>query len=306
MRKIFFSLTLLAFCQLIFAQKIEVIKNVQIPAQVIGTLPIISPTGDYLLLTGSDAKGLQKYDLTTKNLSTITSDRGAGFGAKISQDGSQVIYRNTEYKGKLRYTTLKSMDVETGKETVLIESTRNLQGFDMTDGTVLAVDNGKLVKKRVTGDKVSARNTPPVTSIKEGKLYVTTKRKAKEISPSGKDKSYLWSSVSPDGKKILYYVIETANSYVCDIDGSNVTSLGVLRAPKWMGNDWVVGMVDYDNGEVVTSSQIVAVSANGTGRTVLTDNSVIAMNPSASDDATKITYNTADGKIFIMDVKTSK
>lgn len=306
MRKIFYSLALLAVSQLIFAQKIEVIKNVQVPIQGVGCLPIMSPRGDYLLLTGNDMKGLQKYDLTTKKLSTITKDRGAGFGAKISQDGSTVIYRNSEYKDRLRYTTLKSVNLETGKQRVLIKSTRNLQGVNVEDGTVLAIDNGKMKKKRVAGKRVSTRNLPPVTSINKGKLYVTANGRTKEISPSGKDKSYLWSSVSPDGKKILYYVIETANSYVCNIDGSNPTALGVLRAPNWLGNDWVVGMVDQDNGEILISSELVAVNINGSGRTVLTDKSVIAVNPSASADASKITYNTADGRIFIMDVKTSK
>lgn len=292
--------------QFIHSQKIEVIKTTQLPDEVVGAAPVISPKGDFVILTGNSANGLQKYDVATEELTTITKDKGAGFGAQISKDGSTVVFRNSKYKGKLRYTTLKSINLETGKERVLVKNTRNLQGLGVIDGTVLAVNNGKMVKKRVAGKRVPAKKIPPVTSIKEGKLYITTNGKTKEISPSGKDKSYLWSSVSPDGTKVLYYVIETANAYVCDIDGSNPTALGVLRAPKWLGNDWVVGMLDRDNGEVVTSSELIAVSAEGKGRTVLTDKSVIAMYPSASEDASKITYNTAEGKIFIMDVKISK
>lgn len=306
MKRVFFSLALLVACQLFFAQKIQVINNALVPIKESGCLPIISPSGDYLLLTGGDMKGLQKYDLKTKELTTITDDKGAGFGAKISQDGSTVVYRNTKYKDKLRYTTLKSVDVNSGKQSVLIKDTRNLEGINVVDGTVFAIDNGKMVKKKVTGKKVASKDVLPVSSIKQGQLYVTTNGKTKQISPAGKDASYLWASVSPDGKKLLYYVIGTANSYVSNIDGSNAVALGVLRAPNWLGNDWVVGMLDKDNGEVVTSSEIIAVAANGKGRTVLTDKSVIAMNPSASTDASKITYNTADGKIFIMDVKTTK
>ncbi|MEF9923547.1 MAG: hypothetical protein RR854_03110, partial [Muribaculaceae bacterium] len=90
----------------------------------------------------------------------------------------------------------------------------------------------------------------------------------------------------------------------CNLDGSNPVLLGELSAPTWMGNDWVVGMLDQDNGEVVTSSSIVAVKADGTSRTILTDKSEICMYPTASLDAKKVVYNTASGKVFLMNVKT--
>lgn len=307
MKKLVVFLALfLATIQLIFTQKISVVSNVQVPVPTAGCLPVISPSGDFLLLTGGDMQGLQKYDLATKQLSTITNDKGAGFGAKITQDGSKVIFRQSEYKNKLRYTTLKSIDIESGKETKLIEGTRNLQGVGVTDGTVVAIDNGKMATKRVSGKRVSAKDIAPVASIDRGQLFVTEGGKTRQVSPSGDQASYLWASVSPNGKKLLYYVMETAHTYVSNIDGSNPVSLGILRAPVWLGNDWVVGMIDADDGHVVTSSQLFAVSANGKVRETLTDKSVIAMNPSASADASKIAYNTDDGKIFIMTVETSK
>lgn len=108
------------------------------------------------------------------------------------------------------------------------------------------------------------------------------------------------------GGKLLYYVIDEAKAYVCNIDGTNPVSLGTLRAPVWLGNDWVVGMVDYDNGEIVTYSQIFAVTSQGTHRTALTDQSKICMYPSTSDDASKIVYTTQNGEIFLMNVATSK
>ena len=114
----------------------------------------------------------------------------------------------------------------------------------------------------------------------------------------------MWPSVSPDGTKVLYTVMELGRSYVCNLDGSDVVALGELRAPKWMGNEWIVGMVDYDDGHVVTSSEIVAVKASGKDRTVLTDKAEICMYPSGSLHASKIVYNTESGKIMIMNVTT--
>lgn len=229
-------------------------------------------------------------------MTTITNDRSAGFNAQFSEDGSTVIYRKSEYKGKLRYSSLNSVNLQTGKTEQLVKPTRNLEGVTVKGGTVLAVNNGKLISKRIAGKKL--KNLPAIPSIKNSQLYVTIDGKTKQLSPNGTNVGYLWPSVSPDGGKLLYYVIDEAKAYVCNIDGTNPVSLGTLRAPVWLGNDWVVGMVDYDNGEIVTYSQIFAVTSQGTHRTALTDQSKICMYPSASDDASKIVYTTQNGEIF--------
>ena len=295
-----FLLLLVLTSQLAFSQGIKMVSNEQIPIMESedGCLPIMSPTGDYLILAGNDTQGLKKYDLATKKLTTLTTEKAVG--VQISSDGSTVVYRSKNYEGKLRYTSLKSIQLETGEKEELIKNTRDLEGVNVKQGTVLAVNKGKMVSKRVSGEKLES--IPVVPSIKDGQLYITEKGKTRLLSPAGTNVNYLWPSVSPDGKKLLYYVMDQGQAYVSNSDGTNPVSLGILRAPKWMGNDWVVGMVDYDNGEVVTSSEIVGVAADGTQRTVLTDDSVIALYPSASADASKIVYTTNDGKVFLMKI----
>ena len=299
-----FLLLLVLTSQLAFSQGIKMVSNEQIPIMESedGCLPIMSPTGDYLILAGNDTQGLKKYDLATKKLTTLTTEKAVG--VQISSDGSTVVYRSKNYEGKLRYTSLKSIQLETGEKEELIKNTRDLEGVNVKQGTVLAVNKGKMVSKRVSGEKLES--IPVVPSIKDGQLYITEKGKTRLLSPAGTNVNYLWPSVSPDGKKLLYYVMDQGQAYVSNSDGTNPVSLGILRAPKWMGNDWVVGMVDYDNGEVVTSSEIVGVAADGTQRTVLTDDSVIALYPSASADASKIVYTTNDGKVFLMKIETNK
>jgi hypothetical protein len=85
--------------------------------------------------------GLKKFDLATGKLTTITNDRSAGFNAQFSEDGSTVIYRKSEYKGKLRYSSLNSVNLQTGKTEQLVKPTRNLEGVTVKGGTVLAVNN---------------------------------------------------------------------------------------------------------------------------------------------------------------------
>lgn len=302
MKKLLFA-ALVITSQLCFAQEIEVLSNEQIPLPEKGGAyaPLISPTGDFLLITDNGMKGLKMYDFATKQLTTIANENGAGFQAKISDDGSTVLFRSREYKDKLRYLSLKSVDIKSGKTTTVVSKSRNLNGIAAVKGTAYGIEAGKLKTKRISGAKV---NTPAIASIIDGQLYVTVGGQTKQISPAGTSLSYIWPSISPDGTKVLYNVMERAKSYVCNLDGSNPVLLGELSAPKWMGNNWIVGMLDKDNGEVVTSSQIIAVKADGTNRTVLTDKSEICMYPSASLDASKIVYNTASGKVFLMNVKT--
>ena len=76
----------------------------------------------------------------------------------------------------------------------------------------------------------------------------------------------------------------------------------MLRAAKWLGNDMVVGMNDVDNGEFVTSSAIVASDLKG-NRQELTNETLIAMYPSVSADGKKIAFATAEGELFIINLK---
>jgi len=110
----------------------------------------------------------------------------------------------------------------------------------------LAVDNGVLRAQVVSAG--GELELAPVTSNRRGQLYVSQNGQTRRVSPQGAHLNYLWASVSPDGQRIVYFAIEHNRVYVTNIDGSNPISLGEMRAPVWMGNDWVIGMLDEDDG----------------------------------------------------------
>lgn len=89
MKKMFMAAAALMLQLPVFAQGIEVVSNtpLPIPSKDAVYSPVISPTGEYLLVTSNAMNGLQKYDLVTGNLTTITNDNGAGYNVKISNDG---------------------------------------------------------------------------------------------------------------------------------------------------------------------------------------------------------------------------
>lgn len=195
---------------------------------------------------------------------------------------------------------VEEFDFATKSAKTLVAPSRNLQGFKVSAESTVSVENGK-AKVQARGSKAAANQ--PVASIQYGALYVTVDGVTRNISPQGAEgNSYLWPTISPNGKKVAYY-LATVGAYVCNIDGSHPVFLGQLRAPQWYGNDVVLGMEDHDNGQFVTSSKIVASRADGTMSQILTDDTVRAMYPSASASGTAITFTTPEGALYIINVK---
>lgn len=300
MKKVFLALALCAsfsgFAQVL---KVTSVEKVNTPVNPMATVAAISPKGDYLLLSTSGNQGLTKFDLNTNQATKITDAAGAGFDVQVSRDGNTVVYRENSYTANhLRKVALKSINLTSGEVANLVAPTRDLQGVAVQGATALAVNKGKLSAKAIGASATKA--TAPVLSISNRQLMITRNGKTSVFSPNGQNFSYIWQSVSPDGKKALYFVCGVG-AFVCDLDGNNVKSLGLVRAPQWYDNNTVVGMQDVDNGEFILSSKIVAVTLDGTMQT-LTGDDTIAMYPYASAASGKIAFSTPAGEAYIINV----
>ena len=276
---------------------------VALPPDVGSKVVAISGQGDFLLLTADDNSGLTKLDLSTGKAQNITRAAGAGYDARVSPDGKRVVYRENSFtSGHLRMVSLRSINLASGQSRELVAPTRNLQGVGINNQAALPVTRGQVTAKGFEG-KVSDKSGV-VLSINNRQLMISRSGKTRNLSPNGKDKSYLWPSLSPDGTKILYYV-GAEGAFVCNLDGSNVKSLGMMRAPQWWDDATVVGMYDQDDGEFVYASRIVATNLKGDKQS-LTPDSLIAMYPKVSAQAGKIAFSTPDGKAYIINVTKSK
>ena len=276
---------------------------VALPPDVGSKVVAISGQGDFLLLTADDNSGLTKLDLSTGKAQNITRAAGAGYDARVSPDGKRVVYRENSFtSGHLRMVPLRSINLGSGQSRELVAPTRNLQGVGINNQAALPVTRGQVTAKGFEG-KVSDKSGV-VLSINNRQLMISRNGKTRNLSPNGKDKSYLWPSLSPDGTKILYYV-GAEGAFVCNLDGSNVRPLGMMRAPQWWDDSTVVGMYDQDDGEFVYASRIVATNLKGDKQS-LTPDSLIAMYPKVSAQAGKIAFSTPDGKAYIINVTKSK
>lgn len=297
MRKLLLSIAVLlssvASAQLL---NVGVTSKVALPEGTEVAQVTMSHDGSFAVINSNN--GLEK--VTLANGKTVKIAGSASFtGVEISEDGSTVVFKQPSYQGKLRYTALKSVNLSNGKETTLVAPSRNLQGFNIVGNRVNAVNKGKLSTKALSAN---ASAEAPVASISRGALLVTVNGVTRNISPQGTSgQSYLWPSVSPDGTKVLYYLVGSG-AWVCNLDGSNAVKVGTVRAAQWYDNNVIVGMEDEDNGEVVTASKLVAVNAAGTIKQDLTQVSSMAMYPSVAGNGSKISFVTPAGEMFIMSI----
>ena len=298
MKQLFLSLAL-ALSATAFAQVLEV-QSVA-PLQLKGTgrsvVTGISPQGDYVLLSDAQLNGLARYDLATGRISVISRARSAGLNAAIAPDGTSVAYREDTFKDGLRYTDVKVHTFATGATKQLLSGTRNVNGVSLQGNTAVTIANGKAKKTAVTGK--AATSTTPVAAIADRQLVLTANGSTKVLSPLGTDRSYLWPSVSPDGRHICFYVAGTG-CYISDLSGNIVARLGKLRAAKWLNATTVVGMNDTDDGHAIISSSIVAATIDGKSQT-LTDASMKAVHPYPAGKM--ILFSTDEGDNYIINIK---
>lgn len=278
--------------------KVGTVEKITVPAET-PSVAAFSPNGDFLLLTSPVYDGLVKYDLATHKGERLTDAPGAGYGVKLSSDGKSIVYRESSYdKNHLRYLSLHSMNLANGKKKRLLKATRNLQGYSVEGAQASIVDNGrKKVKTLASGVR---KTDVPSFSISDRQLMITKGGKTSVFSPNGTDNSYIWPELSPDATKVVYYVAGQG-AYACNVDGTHIISLGIVRAPKWYDNNTVVGMHDKDNGERVCESSLVAVTLDGK-RQVLTADSIMAMYPQPAQNAGKISFSTPQGDTYIINV----
>jgi Tol biopolymer transport system component len=260
------------------AQVLEVVSMQQLPIAAQADMKVagVSPAGDYVLLTSGSNKGLQCYDMASQTLTTITEADGAGYNVQLSQDGKEVVYRETSFdRNNLRQNKIIRMNMSNQRQNVVARSQRDMKLMATSDNlTTIVIADRKIV-------------------LKHNGLSTT-------LAPNGMNESYLWPSVSPDGKKICYYVAGKG-CFVANIDGSNPQFIARdCRAAKWYNNNTIVAMADEDDGHFTTASAIVAYSLNGQ-KQVLTSNKIIAMYPYAAENM--IVFSTLKGETYMLNVK---
>jgi Tol biopolymer transport system component len=261
------------------------------------TSPSFSPDGRKVYLTTSGFHGIWEFTLASRSIRQITDDEGSGFGFVVSGDGKQLVYRTS---------TSDENTHERLQEIILVDITsRNSRVLDSGE----TVSTPVFVNNRVVYTVGSrTKNLPSQSNVLQTSIIGIEKTKI-ALSRNGKKVlldplqggSYVWPSLSPDGKRIVAYDME-AGTFICDLDGKVLSRLGRRDAPTWTRDGkWIVFIRDADDGHDITSSDIWCISADGKTLSPLTEtDSAIELYPDCSPTDDNIVYATLDGEIFLM------
>jgi len=300
MKKTILAVALLAAAQMVAYAQVDVISVNKLPLKEGAELfhPVFSPKGDFLLLTSINFQGLVKYDLKTNETTKLTDAVNAGYQPQISDGGKVVVFRDVEYKNNRRYTSIKSLDIEKQKVSTVDKLSRDMHAFGFMGGTVKVASKDRIISKRLATD-VRTVNTSYLVNIEDQSLVLYKDNVRKVLNPNG-NCSYIWPSISPDQKHIVYTALDYGcTTCVCDIDGKNVVKLGYIGAPVWMGNNWIVGMEDKDDGHQTISSKLKAAKIDGSYSQYIPTSNEIVMYPAATEKS--IAY-VADGAVYLMEI----
>ena len=261
-----------------------------------------SPNGEKIAFTTENFVGLYIFDTKSKKQVQISDKQGAGYNPVFSNDGSEIFYRWNSFEEMKKYSSIYSKKLHDNSETVYEKRKRKVSVPRITNNK-LVYSVGNESKKIQTSETNKASQIPDIwTSIEKQKIVVYKNNEKIVLTPKGEG-SYIWPQLSPDKTKLLF-TFAGHGTYISDLSGNIISELDHLNASKWLNNNWIVGMKDFDDGHVVTSSEIYAVSADGQKSVQLTQtDNTIKMYPDCSPENSKIVYHTLGGDIYLMTVK---
>lgn len=151
--------------------------------------------------------------------------------------------------------------------------------------------------------QVSSDAEAPVASVRGKEIILSYGNgERKSMAPAG-DVLYIWVSLSPDGDHILFKAV-ARGAYICDLEGNIEQELGQLNSPVWAGNDWVVGMVDEDDGHQFTSSDIYSFHRkSGKKQNLTAENEEIALYPGISPNHDRLVFKNEKGELFTSKIR---
>lgn len=280
----------------IFAQNVKVIARKTLSEK--GFNPVLNESGDKLLFTLSSFVGLNLLDLETNEQTLISKDAGAGYEPQFTVDNSQIVYRKTTFENNRRFNALVSFNLKSKQSKLLLAPQRVLNKTYATPDAVIA-----FAGKNILRSSASKTSVPSImVSSTEDLKIMLFDGKISYLNPlEMTEPRYIWVSLSPDKSRILF-TAAGKGTFICDLKGNVVCSLGRLNAPVWYNNQWVVAMEDKDDGHQIISSKIVLFSLKKKEAISISLAQHIALFPTASAKGNKIAYCTDKGSLELVTV----
>jgi len=268
--------------------------------------PRFSTNDSVIYCTRANYKGIEAYNILSKEWKEITAEPGAGYEYQFSDNGSKIFYRTDTYRDGRKYSDIKSIDFQSNKIEIIENGKRNLSTPKiLTSGDCIykSESNISIKNKQKNTLPLSAAQKDTALFYDDNNLTLLIKGERRVFNPLGAG-SYLWSSLSPDKSKVLFTFMGKG-TYVTDIKGTILLSLGYANAPKWSSDGkWIAYMEDRDDGVKVISSEIFLISVDGKEKIQVTETKDMHEQfPEWSPNMKALICRTSDGKIILLNLE---
>lgn len=271
--------------------------------------PVFTPDGRSLIVTSEAYDGLGIVDLEKGTARRLSSRTGAGYRFALNPEGTQVVLRENDLENQKM--ALYTLDLETAAEKCIEPQVEHTNTLRLNTGVAVYAEPLSRTL-RVWADPavasvqaVSDAMNDVLLTEEDLKLVVYRDGTRTVVDPimdaTGQDVNYCWSSISPDGQRMVFAAHNL--TYTSRLDGTDLVCLGQVQAPVWYDNNTVVGMNDKDDGHMFISSDIIAVdTATAQVMQLTPETDDIKMFPSVSPDGSRIAYHTTDGELYIINL----
>lgn len=293
-------LIMIVLCLPNYAQQVRVGETLRLTSLSDGKFmnPKASPSGT-IFFTGEGNRGVYYLSEADNSIIKLNDELGAGYEFVFSNDGKSLFYRSDNYVAGKKYSELKEQIISTKEITLLQPETRFLDvpRVSSAGSIIFGIDDKLQVigSDRVSKKDLTELNEPIAKSVKN-EIWVYTNGIKKTLQPLG-DTYYIWTSLSPDKSKILFYAVGKG-TFVSDLNGNILVELGDIRYPQWSPDGkWISYMLDIDDGRVVIESDIYIISTDGQSKHKITNTeNIIEVYPSWNKNS--LIYSDSEGMIY--------
>lgn len=231
---IFFALASNSF---VFSQKIEKMERVDVDGFY--TNPVVSPNGQFALLTGHHFKGAYVLNLLTNEIIQISDKDGSGYGYSWDNNNEIVYFKQKEVKEYFSDSKVYSYSLK--DKNIVLRNDIDINMMSSYHGVEKNAENQIVVYTNMTTLKIEAKDL--ITK----KSWVIT----------SEDGQYYNALLSPNGQKVAVH--KGADIYVYDVNGTGKgQKIGTGLATSWSAdNQYLLGFLDTsEDGHNVTNSEL--------------------------------------------------